>query len=286
MSTTLSNAGNATFQGTAPADLVTTVEEARNNQAADGSQAPQGTTPVVVEPGDTISQIMRERGLDWNNPEQRAQFLQDNPQFADRAGGRNPDLIWPGEVVYVRGEGAPPQVGGEPPLNGTHAVSGPDADGNYTYQNYVNGQPSGSQYQAKPGASGQPANSVIIDQNGGEIRTDAQGNPLNGWARVGETAQNGERTYVYYAQGMPTTERQTVAMNAAPPSEPPEPNTGQDMTGNTYGTGWFVTAGSSQGMALHYFVNGYQIDTDQVVNGRTDAPPPIVPPGTNAGLAP
>lgn len=282
MSTTLSNAGNAVFQGSAPADQVTTVQEAQNNQAADGSQAPAGTTAVVVEPGDTISEIMDKYGLSWNDPGQRAQFLQDNPQFADRAGGRNPDLIWPGEVVYVS-NGAP-QVGGEPPTNGTQAVSGPDADGNYTYQNYVNGQPSGQQYTAQPGASGQPANSVIIGENGGEIRTDDKGNPLTGWAQVGETASNGERTYVYYAQGMPTTEQQTVAMDAAPPSDPPEPATGTDMTGEPYGTGWFVTAGSSQGVALHYYVNGYQIDSDQVVNGRADGPPPVIPPGTNASL--
>jgi hypothetical protein len=108
MSTTLSSAVSATFQGSAPANQVTTVEEARSGKAADGSQAPQGTTPMVVEPGDTISGIMAQQGLDWNDPAQRAQFLQDNPQFADQAGGRNPDLIWPGEVLYVRnGQGSP-----------------------------------------------------------------------------------------------------------------------------------------------------------------------------------
>ena len=110
MSTTLSSAVSATFQGSAPANQVTTVEEARNGKAADGGQAPQGTTPVVVEPGDTISGIMAQHGLDWNDPAQRAQFLQDNPQFADQAGGRNPDLIWPGEVLYVRsGQGGSPE---------------------------------------------------------------------------------------------------------------------------------------------------------------------------------
>jgi hypothetical protein len=108
MSTTLSSAVSATFQGSAPANQVTTVEEARSGKAADGGQAPLGTTPMVVEPGDTISGIMAQHGLDWNDPEQRAQFLQDNPQFADQAGGRNPDLIWPGEVLYVRnGQGSP-----------------------------------------------------------------------------------------------------------------------------------------------------------------------------------
>lgn len=284
MSTTLSNAGNAVFQGNAPANLVTTVDEALSNQGADGSPQPQGTTPVVVEPGDTISQIMQQHGLDWTDENQRAQFLADNPQFAG-TGGRNPDLIWPGEVLFVR-PGTPSQVGGDPPLNGTQAISGPDAEGNYQYRNYVNGQPVGPSFEARPGADGLPADSVVIDSNGGEIRTDSQGAPLTGWAQVGEAADNGERTYVYYVQGMPTTESQTVAMNSAPPTEPPAPNTGQDQLGNTYGTGWFATAASSQGVALHYFVDGYRIDTDQVVNGRTDAPPPVIPPGTNASLAP
>ena len=107
MSTTISQATGMKFEGNAPADKVTTTTEARNGQGADGSTAPKNTTPIVVEPGDTISQIMAKYGLDWNNPADRAQFLKDNPQFAELGGGRNPDLIWPGEVVYIHtgGEG-------------------------------------------------------------------------------------------------------------------------------------------------------------------------------------
>lgn len=102
MSTTISQASGMKYQGSAPADQVTTVNEAKQGKAADGSAAPKGATPVVVEPGDTISDIMTKYGLDWNNKADREQFLKDNPQFADQAGGRNPDQIWPGEVVYVR----------------------------------------------------------------------------------------------------------------------------------------------------------------------------------------
>ena len=104
------------YQG--PQDVVfTSVEEASRNQGAEaGSYQPAGTASVVVEPGDTLSGLLAQARppLDWNDPAQRAQFLKDNPQFAtpqdlagapelaELAGGRNPDLIWPGEVVYVR----------------------------------------------------------------------------------------------------------------------------------------------------------------------------------------
>lgn len=282
MGTDLSSAGQ--YQGRQDVSF-TSVKEAQAGQGAEGQPAPAGTTPVAVEPGDTISGLMARANppLDWNNPDHRAQFLADNPQFADAAGGRNPDLIWPGEVVYIRNS---PGEGSTPPLNGTATVSGPGANGEYTYQNYVNGQPTGPQYTAQQGPNGQPANAVIINENGGEIRTDSQGMPLNGWVQVGDVANNGEATYVYYAGGMPTTESTVRGMTEGPPTEPPPPATGQDMAGSPYGTGWFVTAGSSQGVALHYYVNGYRIDSDQVVNGRTDGPPPIIPPGTNAALAP
>lgn len=273
----------------------TSVEEARRGAGPEGQAAPAGTTAVAVERGDTLSGLMSQANppLDWNNPEQRAQFLSDNPQFSDVGGGRNPDLIWPGEVVYIRtgsaegtGEPTPPEVGGEPPTNGAQAVSGPDAEGNYAYQNYVNGQPSGDQYTAQPGGSGQPANAVIIADNGGEIRTDAQGAPMTGWGQVGETTGAGDSAYVYYVNGMPTTESQVRTTADGPPTEPPAPQTGEDGVGASYATdGWHVTASSSQGVALHYYVGGYQVATDQVVNGRSDGPPPIIPPGTNDRLA-
>ncbi len=279
----------------------TSVQEAEAGKGAENQAAPAGTTAVPVESGDTISGLMSrsEPPLDYGNDDHRRQFLQDNPQFITREdvqqfpelasqfdpeSGRNPDLIWPGEVVYVRSSPTP-ETGGEPPLNGTQAVSGPDADGNYAYQNYVNGQPNGSQYSAKPGTAGQPADSVIIGENGGEIRTGANGAPLTGWAPVGEVAQSGESTYVYYVNGMPTTESTTRGMTEGPPTEPPAPATGNDQAGNSLATdGWKVTAGSSQGVAQHYYVDGYRIDSNQVVNGRADGPPPIIPPGTNAQL--
>jgi len=101
MSITISQAAGMKFEGSAPADKVTTIAEAGKGQGADGSAAPKGTTPIVIERGDTISQIMAKYGLDWSNPADRAQFLKDNPQFAELGGGRNPDLVWPGEVVYI-----------------------------------------------------------------------------------------------------------------------------------------------------------------------------------------
>lgn len=83
----------------------TSVAEARNDRGAtDGTYQPHGTATFAVQPGDTISDVMAAARppMDWSNPQHREQFLRDNPQFADVEGGRNPDLIWPGEVLYVR----------------------------------------------------------------------------------------------------------------------------------------------------------------------------------------
>lgn len=83
--------------------VYTSVQEAEQGQGHDGRAAPEGTNAVAVEPGDTISGLMAQQGLDWTDKNDREQFLRDNPQFAD--GSRDPDLIWAGEVVYIR----PPQ---------------------------------------------------------------------------------------------------------------------------------------------------------------------------------
>lgn len=91
------------YQG--PQDVsYTSVEEAMGGEGPEGQSAPPGTTPVAVTPGDTISELMAAAHppMDWGNPAHREQFLRDNPQFADLEGGRNPDLIWPGEVIYLR----------------------------------------------------------------------------------------------------------------------------------------------------------------------------------------
>ncbi len=102
----------------------TSKEEALAGKGPEGQDAPEGATPVAVTSGDTISGLMAQAGLDWNNPEHRAQFLRDNPQFADAAGRRNPDLIWPGEVLYIRTPGETPGQPGE-----TDGVTDQTSDG-------------------------------------------------------------------------------------------------------------------------------------------------------------
>lgn len=104
--------------------------EAEQGLGAEGQAAPEGTTAVPVGDGEYISLIMARHGLDWTNPNDRVQFLQDNPQFitdrdlaefpdelgpyAGQAGGRDPDLVYEGEVLYIRtGEDAPPGDGGQ-----------------------------------------------------------------------------------------------------------------------------------------------------------------------------
>lgn len=110
--------GNLSVSSSIPADIShTTVEEARQGLGAEGQPAPEGTVPVMIEEGDYISLVMQRMGLDWTDDAERVQFLMDNPQFitadalaqhpelapyAEQAGGRDPDLVFPGEVIYIR----------------------------------------------------------------------------------------------------------------------------------------------------------------------------------------
>ena len=110
--------GNLSVSSSIPADIShTTVEEARQGLGAEGQPAPEGTVPVMIEDGDYISLVMQRMGLDWTDDAERVQFLMDNPQFitadalaqhpelapyAEQAGGRDPDLVFPGEVIYIR----------------------------------------------------------------------------------------------------------------------------------------------------------------------------------------
>src|SRR5688500_10223618 len=191
MGTELSSA--PPYQGN-PEVSYTSVVEPQQEQGPEGQQAPAGTVPVAVEPGDTISGLMAQQGLDWNDPAQRSQFIADNPQFADAAGGRNPDLIWPGEVLYVRPAS---------PQNGAVPVSGPDADGKMTYQNYQNGQPVGQPYLATPAANDQPVDAQTFAPNGNPITTDRQGNPRNGYF-VTDGDSRGNCRWVRFENGVRT----------------------------------------------------------------------------------
>lgn len=84
------------YQGPSIANdrAVVTLNEVRQGEAT----APTGTEPYVVQPGDTLYDIARGNG--YGNPPDMQAFYRDNPQYAESE--RNPDLIWPGEVVFVR----------------------------------------------------------------------------------------------------------------------------------------------------------------------------------------
>lgn len=101
MSTILSQVVDRAFQADIAADQVTTIAEAQQGQSADGDAAPEGTTAVVIEPGDTVSQVMADYGQNWDDEADREQFIRDNPQFGPE-GDRNPDQIYPDEVIYIR----------------------------------------------------------------------------------------------------------------------------------------------------------------------------------------
>jgi len=196
------------FQGNRDVSY-TSVSEAQQGQGPEGQQAPAGTVPVAVEPGDTISGLMAQQGLDWNDPAHRAQFMADNPQFADAAGGRNPDLIWPGEVLYVRPAS---------PQNGAVPISGPDADGKVTYQNYQNGQPVGEPYQATPAPNGQPTDAQTFAPNGNPITTDRQGNPRDGYFVV-DGDSRGNCRWVRFDNGVRTED----SFMTSPYDDTPDP---------------------------------------------------------------
>ena len=90
----------------------TSIAEAQAGLAADGtSPAPEGSVSVVVEPGDTVSDIMARYGL--NYPQDLEVFYQMNPQFRPgSAEGRDENLIYIEEVIYMPDpDAAPPRDG-------------------------------------------------------------------------------------------------------------------------------------------------------------------------------
>ncbi|NZA26492.1 LysM peptidoglycan-binding domain-containing protein [Luteimonas sp. SJ-92] len=97
-----------------------TLDELRAGTA----QAPAGTTAYEVKPGDNLTRIAQENG--YASVEE---LLANNPQYAER----NPDLIYPGEVVFVpaaqdpqtRAEEAA-QTHSESVANGEPSVDGSD----------------------------------------------------------------------------------------------------------------------------------------------------------------
>lgn len=83
------------YTGPQLGDLVNTKAEIENRQVA----VPVGYQPVVVQPGDTLSQIAEANGIPL------AHLLAANPQFsldpASTPNTRSADLIYPGETVFV-----------------------------------------------------------------------------------------------------------------------------------------------------------------------------------------
>lgn len=92
----------------------TSITEAQAGLAANGtSPAPEGSVAVVVEPGDTVSEIMAKYGLDYSNPADLETFYRLNPQFRPgSAEGRDENLIYIEEVIYMPDPDAAPPVDG------------------------------------------------------------------------------------------------------------------------------------------------------------------------------
>ncbi|MBT2744781.1 MULTISPECIES: LysM peptidoglycan-binding domain-containing protein [unclassified Lysobacter] len=85
------------YSGPQMGALVNTKSEIETGQVA----TPAGMKPIVVQPGDNLTQIAAANGVSLE------QLLAANPQFsqdpASNPGTRNPDLVYPGEVVFAPG---------------------------------------------------------------------------------------------------------------------------------------------------------------------------------------
>lgn len=267
---------------------VVTADEVSSGEVA----APEGTETYVVQPGDTLYEIATNGG--YGNPPDMEAFYRDNPQYAESE--RNPDLIWPGEVVFVRSspqEQLTPGQSGATPTNGTVATGNVDANGNPEFQNYANGQPVGPPYTSPETGTGQPANADTIDAQGNVIRTGDDGRPLTGWAPTtpGANGSNGAETeYTYYVDGRATTETVTSADGA--PDEPPAAREVDFAEQPIEGDGWYVVNGSSSGAQWAYFVDGHEVAGTRTTESKgVDDPAPVVGPkppqnGTVATSAP
>ena len=204
---------------------------------------PEGKEPYTVKHGDNLTKIAREHG--YGNPPDMSAFYKDNPQYNNR----NPNLIYPGEVVIVnKKEGQPTdktvddkdKTGttegkdfkpGEPPKNGAQQTSAADQYGTATFQNYKDGKPDGAPYQAGVGKHAQPANAYTYDENGNSIRTDKQGKPANGYVVV-DGDSRGNLKWVRYENGQPTEDVIRTSPNDKPQREV-DPETGALKTGWT-----------------------------------------------------
>lgn len=169
-------------------------------------EAPKNTVPYEVQQGDNLWTIAKNSG--YGNPPDMDAFYKQNPEFQQR----NPDLIYPGEVVYVAA-----------PENGTATTGKEGPAGQMEYQNYKDGQPTGEPYYAKPGEGGQPANSETVNENGESIVTDDKGQPLNGPRNLGPN-QDGTNQYQDYKDGKPVGDSYSSRPGAnGEPTTKPEP---------------------------------------------------------------
>lgn len=269
-------------------DQFTSTAERNQSLAHDGTPAPENSISHEVEEGDWISKKMADHGMDYHNAADRELFYELNPQFRER----DDNLIFPGEVLYFPADpgggtegstddqGVGPSDPDSPPTNGVTSTS--NGDGTATYQNYQNGYPVGPPYRASEAPNGNPANGTMVDENGGMIRTDAEGNPATGWVPVAGNPGS-PITYAYYVDGRPVKADTVVRDDGTPPPNPPEP-VEEDFAGEPIGTGWYPVNGSSSGASYAYFVDGQRIDAPTVTSPPVDGSPPnIAPPAPQNG---
>lgn len=128
------------------------------------AQVPEGSIPYEVQPGDNLWTIAKDHG--YGDPPDMDAFYAANPQY----GQRNPDAIYPDEVVFVK----PSET-----TNGTFPTGNVDENGRAEYVNYENGT-RGEPYHATAAPNGQPSNGTVLNPEGQRIRLDENGEPLNG----------------------------------------------------------------------------------------------------------
>lgn len=169
--------GEVAYSGPRFADAaLLTIDEVRRNEV----QVPEGTYPYTVQEGDNLWSIAVASG--YGDPPDMNAFYAQNEQYGDR----NPNEIYPGEIVIVR-----------VPENGTVPTGRVDENGDPLYQNYKDGAPFDAPYPVSAlGESGLPVSSFVINEQGQRIRTDEHGNPANGRYQTDTNPDEGEMIHM------------------------------------------------------------------------------------------
>lgn len=199
----------------------------------------------VVERGDNMWTLAKDNGyVDENGNVDLQAFLQQNPHLDPSTGGRDPSLIYPGEVIIING-----------PENGT--VETIDENGESAYQTFQDGEAVGHPVGTGENSAG---GEVSVNENGQLINAD--GEPVTGWVLASDSAEND--TLVWYEDGQPTASQQVVSDNGIVISVTNE--NGETIDGlDTQGNGWVTVEDTAEADTQVWYENGRPTASQQVI---------------------